>query len=184
MGIIKHLIVPRQLQRCFPVHFERSFAQNLQSLIQIPTNALLMQSNRAIIFYTSLYSSVFSPLLGDFTAYLTSFSSISLASLTLVARYGEPPRSGWFISMRDRCFLRRSSFVTPRSLMSVSNMFETAQVAPTPLTASQGSRQLLSVSSWVQSHPCRNCDPVWSRQHHSYVSQRAQRDPDKVRIEN
>ena len=59
-------------------------------------------------------------LLGVLFAYLTSFSSISFASLTLVAKYGEPPRSGWLSSMRDRCFLRRSSFVTPRSLSEVS----------------------------------------------------------------
>jgi hypothetical protein len=44
------------------------------------------------------------------------FSNSSFASLTFVARYGLPPRSGWFKSMSERCFLRIMSFVRPRSL--------------------------------------------------------------------
>jgi hypothetical protein len=60
-----------------------------------------------------------SPLRSRMTYHLTSFSNISFASLTFVARYGLPPRSGWLFSMSCRCFLRSSSFVTPRSLCCI-----------------------------------------------------------------
>lgn len=48
------------------------------------------------------------------------FSKKVLASLIFAARYGLPPRSGWFITMSPRCFLRISSFVTPLSLCQKS----------------------------------------------------------------
>lgn len=44
------------------------------------------------------------------------FSKNSFASLTLVAKYGLPPRSGWFNSMRVRCAFRIFSFDRARSL--------------------------------------------------------------------
>lgn len=48
---------------------------------------------------------------------LAPFSKNSFASLIFVARYGLPPRSGWFNSISCRCFLRIISFVMPRSLL-------------------------------------------------------------------
>lgn len=43
-------------------------------------------------------------------------SSSSFASLTFVAKYGLPPRSGWFKSISVRCALRTLSFEMDRSL--------------------------------------------------------------------
>jgi hypothetical protein len=113
-------------------------------------------------------------------AYLTSFSSISFASLTLVARYGEPPRSGWLSSMSDRCFLRRSSFVMPRSLSFCQYSIHSLLDSIARRTASPESRPPPAVSSWAQSRPCRNFGPVRTCQRRSCVSRRAQRDPGSV----
>jgi len=43
-------------------------------------------------------------------------SKNSFASLIFVAKYGLPPRSGWFSNISCRCFFRIISFVMPRSL--------------------------------------------------------------------
>ena len=45
------------------------------------------------------------------------FSRNSFASLTFVARYGLPPRSGWFSSISCRWFFRIFSLVSMRSLI-------------------------------------------------------------------
>lgn len=45
-----------------------------------------------------------------------ALSSNSFASLTFVAKYGLPPRSGWFKSISVRCALRTLSFEMDRSL--------------------------------------------------------------------
>lgn len=47
------------------------------------------------------------------------FSKNSFASLTLVARYGLPPRSGWLSNIRVRWALRTLSFVRLLSLCFV-----------------------------------------------------------------
>ena len=47
---------------------------------------------------------------------LVSFSSRSLASFILLARYGDPPRSGWFASMICRCASLSCFFSAPPSL--------------------------------------------------------------------
>lgn len=44
------------------------------------------------------------------------FSKNSFASLIFVARYGEPPLSGWLSSIICLCFRLMISFVSPRSL--------------------------------------------------------------------
>lgn len=52
------------------------------------------------------------------------FSKNSFASLTLVAKYGLPPRSGWFSIMSVRWFLRMRSLVIVLSLrFSISIVF-------------------------------------------------------------
>src|SRR4051812_41372785 len=48
------------------------------------------------------------------------FSKNSFASFTLVAKYGLPPRSGWFSSISVRCALRILSLVMARSLSPTS----------------------------------------------------------------
>ena len=45
------------------------------------------------------------------------FSRNSFASLTFVARYGLPPRSGWFNNISCRWFFRIFSLVSMRSLI-------------------------------------------------------------------
>ena len=109
---------------------------------------------------------------------MTSFSKSSFASFTFVARYGLPPRSGWFKSMSDRCFFRRSSFVMPRSLHRVSML-------PVPMSVMMSGRrtafpisaQLLSVSSLARIRPCKNCVPVARRHRLIFVTRRGLRDP-------
>ena len=49
------------------------------------------------------------------------FSRNSFASLTFVARYGLPPRSGWFSSISCRWFFRIFSLVSMRSLMPTTS---------------------------------------------------------------
>jgi hypothetical protein len=83
-------------------------------------NAMLSAAEpvpRVIQIIYILLSSLLFLCLKPTSYHLISFSNNSFASLTFVARYGLPPRSGWFSSMSDRCFLRRISFVTPRSLV-------------------------------------------------------------------
>jgi hypothetical protein len=67
------------------------------------------------------------------------FSNISFASFTLVARYGLPPRSGWFSSINVRCALRTLSFVMLRSLLrppSVSYSYTpVGELHSSPITA-------------------------------------------------
>jgi hypothetical protein len=47
------------------------------------------------------------------------FSRNSFASFTFVARYGLPPRSGWFNIINVRWFLRIRSLVSCRSLLNL-----------------------------------------------------------------
>lgn len=120
VGIIKHLVVPTQLQCCRPSPLRTLVRPDLPksyTIQQTPCSCSVIGPSYSTHLYTSPSVALSQHrFLQRQPAYLTSFSSISLASLTLVARYGEPPRSGWLRSMSDRCFLRRRSFVTPRSL--------------------------------------------------------------------
>lgn len=54
------------------------------------------------------------------TTHQVCLSNSSFASLTFVAKYGLPPRSGWFSSIIVRCALRTLSLVMLRSLPIVS----------------------------------------------------------------
>ena len=88
------------------------------------------------------------------------FSMNSFASLILVARYGLPPRSGWFRSIICRCFFRIISFVAPRSLcsnwrQSYAPYCTSSSDQTIPLTVSPKSTPLLVGSSFARSLLCR-----------------------------
>jgi hypothetical protein len=110
--------------------------------------------------------------------YFISFSNSSFASLTLVARYGLPPRSGWLFNIRPRCFFRSSSFVTPRSLPFVSTLMSSLVVRiGRRRTAFRGSGLLLSESSWARNRLYSNSDLARRRLHLSDVLRRVLHGP-------
>ena len=73
--------------------------------------------------------------------YVAPFSINSFASLIFVAKYGLPPRSGWFSSIICRCFLRIISRVAPRSLYQNSPV-SIVSICP------KHTRQPLCCNSW------------------------------------
>lgn len=95
--------------------------------------------------------------------YGAPFSKNSFASLILVARYGLPPRSGWLRSIICRCFLRRISFVTPRSLHHMYQYHPQHYRSPRDmLTMSRVSALLPSCSSASRSLPYSTPFPTHS----------------------
>lgn len=87
------------------------------------------------------------------------FSNSSFASLIFVARYGLPPRSGWFSNIICRCFFLIISFVRPRSLHATRSVLNPCRSLEVVLrTKSPESKLLLFGSSFSQillcSMPC------------------------------
>ena len=97
------------------------------------------------------------------------FSRNSLASLIFVARYGLPPRSGWFRIMSWRCFLRIISFDKLPSLCkflisTLTHCLHHATSAPVAHESMQRtlpliSGRLLFCSSSSRSRLCRMLFP-------------------------
>ena len=78
----------------------------------MPSNAKLMHQIPISYIYRYLPTHLFLEYRHEF------FSRNSFASLTFVARYGLPPRSGWFSIMSVRWFFRIFSFVRAPSLLT------------------------------------------------------------------
>lgn len=100
-------------------------------IVQISLTSMLLSSQRI-------------PRLGSLLAedYVAPFSINSFASLILVAKYGLPPRSGWFSSIICRCFLRIISRVAPRSLYQKNSPVSIVFICP------NHTRQPLCCNSW------------------------------------
>ena len=84
------------------------------------------------------------------------FSRNSFASLTFVARYGLPPRSGWFNNINCRWFFRILSFVNILSLHPLRQLaISSSQVHLNARTLTVISKPPPSYSFWARNHLCR-----------------------------